>query len=359
MHQARPSEALIQCARHHLKASVSLLTGLFGEVLHYSAWAYWEETCVPRLLDAAATLPKSQYINSTRKYAAPLRDESSFQTLHRSTFAHMTESELFLWDHPVSPFSQKVRIALREKNIPFHLATPRGTGSGIAANFDNDFADRNHRLEVPTLVVNKSLKIFESTIILEFIEDAYPDRTPLRAPDAVGRARARMIEDVCDSQYEAVNWGLGELTTFRRGEGKPELVEELKAKAAAHIAEIQGWLTQQLGEALWFGGEEFGYADVCVWPYVNRSSSYGLEPKPGTLLGDWYERAKQRSSVRSVFEEFQANTKNMSAAYEVLQKGLMKREYRDHRLEWMIKAGGMEIVKDGIEKDNIRFQWPS
>ena len=32
-----------------------------------------------------------------------------------------------------------------------------------------------------------------------------------------------------------------------------------------------------------------------------------------------------------------------------------KREYRDHRLEWMIRAGGIDVVAAGIAADNIRF----
>jgi len=31
------------------------------------------------------------------------------------------------------------------------------------------------------------------------------------------------------------------------------------------------------------------------------------------------------------------------------------REYRDHRLEWMMRSGGVEIVLDGMRKKNIRF----
>ena len=38
-----------------------------------------------------------------------------------------------------------------------------------------------------------------------------------------------------------------------------------------------------------------------------------------------------------------------------LAAGLFKREYRDHRLEWMIKSGGLEVVQAGLEHDNIRF----
>ena len=39
----------------------------------------------------------------------------------------------------------------------------------------------------------------------------------------------------------------------------------------------------------------------------------------------------------------------------IIEQGLFKREYRDHRLEWMIKVGGLEVVTRGLEKDNIRF----
>ena len=45
----------------------------------------------------------------------------------------------------------------------------------------------------------------------------------------------------------------------------------------------------------------------------------------------------------------------MGNAAEMVEKGLMKREYRDHRLEWMIKIGGMDVITKGLERDNIRF----
>jgi hypothetical protein len=38
-----------------------------------------------------------------------------------------------------------------------------------------------------------------------------------------------------------------------------------------------------------------------------------------------------------------------------VEKGLFKREYRDHRLEWMMKSGGVEVVLQGLERGNIRF----
>ena len=43
---------------------------------------------------------------------------------------------------------------------------------------------------------------------------------------------------------------------------------------------------------------------------------------------------------------------------DLVAKGLFKREYRDHRLEWMIKSGGVDVVLKGLERDNIRFAPP-
>jgi glutathione S-transferase/RNA polymerase-associated protein len=39
----------------------------------------------------------------------------------------------------------------------------------------------------------------------------------------------------------------------------------------------------------------------------------------------------------------------------IIEQGLFTREYRDHRLEWMMRSGGTQIVLDGLAKNNIRF----
>lgn len=39
--------------------------------------------------------------------------------------------------------------------------------------------------------------------------------------------------------------------------------------------------------------------------------------------------------------------------------GERRREYRDHRLEWMVKSGGIEVVLVGPRDGNIHFPWPN
>ncbi len=40
---------------------------------------------------------------------------------------------------------------------------------------------------------------------------------------------------------------------------------------------------------------------------------------------------------------------------QLIESGHFVREYRDHRLEWMMRSGATQIVLDGMSKRNIRF----
>jgi len=258
---------------------------------------------------------------------------------------------MLLYEHPLSSYAQKVKIALREKGLDFKVETPAALGSG---NAGGAFAAASPRNEVPALVDGEA-RIFDSTIILEYLEDKYPS-PPLLPRDPVARANARMIEDVCDTLYEAVNWGLSEIRWFKRAEG--ELAEKMKATAARQTAELQAWLGERLGESPWFNGDTFGWADLSVAPYLNRSFFYGLGTPAGSPLAQWRDRLCLRSSVAATFREFEAAAAGMASAAERLASGAIRREYRDHRLEWMMKSGGMQVVLDGLARNNIRFTWP-
>jgi hypothetical protein len=58
------------------------------------------------------------------------------------------------------------------------------------------------------------------------------------------------------------------------------------------------------------------------------------------------------------FQEFADAVGGMSAMRGKYESGERRREYRDHRLEWMVKSGGIEVVREGLERRNVRFQWP-
>ncbi len=90
-------------------------------------------------------------------------------------------------------------------------------------------------------------------------------------------------------------------------------------------------------------------------PYVNGSVGHGNAPEEGTNLAAWLARVNERPSVAETAAEAVAVRGVMVNVAEMVEQGLFKREYRDHRLEWMIKSGGFDVVAKGLEKDNIRF----
>lgn len=256
-----------------------------------------------------------------------------------------------LYDHPFSPYAQKVKIALHEKGLAFRTELPGGLGAGGA---QGAFVEASPRAEVPALV-DGDVRVFDSTIILEYLDDAYPD-PPMRPASAPDRARVRMIEEVMDTHYEAINWGLSELRWFRRAEGAA--AEALFAAAKRQTEGFFAWLERALGDRLWFNGETFGWGDLSVAPYVNGSVGHGHPPDPGSRLAEWLARANARASLQACAADVAAMNAagaSMGNVAELVEKGLFKREYRDHRLEWMIKSGGLDVVVTGLQRDNIRF----
>ena len=193
-----------------------------------------------------------------------------------------------LFDLPLSPYAQKVKLALLEKNIPFDVH-----GVNLLQP-DDAFLSVSPRRQAPVLVCD-GMAVFDSTIILEFIEDSWPER-PLLPQDAALRANARMVEDVCDTTYDAINWSV--MVAAERAESVS--AQTINRKAASHVDEINSWLESQLDSDGWFGGLDALWTDICVYPFVNAAASQGNKPKPGSKLEAWLHRMRGRASISRV-----------------------------------------------------------
>jgi len=253
---------------------------------------------------------------------------------------------IVVYEHPLSPYAQKVKIALAEKEIPFECRLP-----DFLSGQDPDFAAANPRLEVPALV-DGDIRVFDSTVILEYIEDRWP-APPLLPSSPAERARVRMIEEVCDTYYEAIVWAALEIRVFRRATG--DQAERLLARGTRQIAGANGWLERQLGDRAWFNGATFGWGDVAVVPFVHGAASTGTPPEAGSRLATWLERARPRPSVAAAFEAAAQSVQGFEMVPQLIESGVFKREYRDHRLEWMLRSGAVDVVLEGMRRGNIRF----
>jgi glutathione S-transferase len=253
---------------------------------------------------------------------------------------------LTLFEHPLSPYAQKVKLALYEKGVPFETRMPN-----LFGDTEREFVESSPRREVPSLI-DGDFTVFDSTIILEYIEDRWPEPALLPATPQ-DRARVRMLEEICDTYYEAINWGLAEIRVFGRAQGA--LAEQMTARAMQQTAGLQSWLERQLGARPFFNGDTFGWGDLSVFPYAAASQMWGFPAPSGSRLAAWLERSSARESaqkcaaaVATVMESFQ----NLGP---LVESGVFVREYRDHRLEWMIRSGGVEVITEGLAKNNIRF----
>jgi glutathione S-transferase len=252
---------------------------------------------------------------------------------------------IVLYQHPISPYVRKVKLALLEKGLEFERR------SLSPADFDgSELGSMNPRREVPALV-DDGTTIVDSTIICEYLEERYPEPRLYPAAPAA-RARARMLEEVADIEFEPAVWAVMEVQVFGRASG--ELGAKLLEAAQAAIGRQYDRLELELADAPYLTGESFGIADIAFLPHVAGAAMFGIKAGPSRpRVGEWVKRVRARPSVQAEEAEVRASIATSLADAE--QARLRPRQYRDHRLEWMLKHGGLPIVLDGIERRTIRF----
>ena len=257
-----------------------------------------------------------------------------------------------LYEHPLSPYAQKVKIALREKGMAFETADARRSGRRRRGRARSPRPIRGPRCRPWWTAI---VSVFDSTIILEYLEDSLSDPALLPASPA-DRARVRMLEEVMDTHFEAINWGLSELRWFKRARGRAGRGARgggqgadrglLRLAGAAARRSRTGSTARPSAGATW---RWFPSSTARSARAIARRKARGWPT-------GWPAPTPGRPSSTTVAEiAAMAQASAMANVAELVEKGLFKREYRDHRLEWMIKSGGLDVVLKGLERDNIRF----
>ena len=260
---------------------------------------------------------------------------------------------LRLFEHPLSPYVRKLKIVLEHAGIPYERVFVNPLAPDPEAL--RRFAAESPRLEVPCVVDDDGTALFDSTVILEYFEDRWPDRSVLPASPAE-RARVRMLEELCDTELEAVNWGLMEIRFFRRAEGAE--ADAILATATQQLHRLWTRLDRELDGRAWMNGDRFGRGDAAVYPHITGSAFFG-SPLGGEFsrLTKWAARCAEVPAVKADAEQLASWIRdNMSGSANPLQGMPVVRQYRDHRLEWMMKSGGAAIVARGLAAGTIRFQ---
>ena len=227
---------------------------------------------------------------------------------------------LELHHNGLSSCSQKVRLVLEEKGLEWKshvvdlLAGQQHDAGYVALN-------PNH--VVPTLV-HEGHALIESTLINEYLEDAFP-QVPMRSADPVQRHAARLwtkrIDEKVHPGASVVTYAIGPRTALlqqpaevrerniasipdpiRRAERRSVLEHGVHApefeSALVAFLDLFDAMELSLEPGGWLSGEHFGLADAAVAPYVQRLDHLGM----GSLVSDgirprvhdWYARVRGR-----------------------------------------------------------------
>jgi glutathione S-transferase len=121
--------------------------------------------------------------------------------------------------------------------------------------------DLNPRGLVPTLQYDNK-PLYESTVICEFLEEAYPDHKPHLLPsDPYERARTRIWTDYCTSRIIPAFHRFLQYQPMSDEKG----LEEMKNEFLKHLKEF----TKEMDpKGPFFGGAEIGLIDLVVAPWA-------------------------------------------------------------------------------------------
>jgi glutathione S-transferase len=214
-----------------------------------------------------------------------------------------------LYSGPLSLFTAKVRIALAEKGIEYELVSvPFGRTRGYEPKHPDVLAI-NPKGQVPVLV-DGELALFDSTVILEYLEDRAP--TPALYPrDVVARARCRQLEAAADEILFPSVFELIQQVFYEPAGGVRDAARIARARAA--IGRHYDDLETKLGDRA-FLCDGFGVADIGYFLTITFATTLGAPLGDETpRLQAWYDRVRTRPSVTKELMGMAAAQERVSA----------------------------------------------
>ncbi|WP_024586583.1 glutathione S-transferase N-terminal domain-containing protein [Aliihoeflea sp. 2WW] len=188
-----------------------------------------------------------------------------------------------------SPYARKVRIALIEKGLPFDLVTE------VPWDASTSTPRYNPLEKLPVLILDDGTSIYESSLILQYLELTHP--RPRLLPTGVGGIiAARRVEVLCDGICDAIIllfWELKRPEAFR---SHPWLARQ-RRKVDGGLNEV----ARLVGTREWAVGNAFGLADIAAGTLLRfldiRFPELGWREKYPHLVG-YSDRMETRPSFR-------------------------------------------------------------
>jgi glutathione S-transferase len=169
------------------------------------------------------------------------------------------------------PYAARARIVLAEKGLDY---------DAVEIDLDDRPAwlyEKNPLGRVPVYEEDGGLVLPESRVIMEYLEERYPE-PPLWPADPAERALGRLWLERFDDRLGDAYYAA------RRGDGREKL--DARLGELERVLEAQPYLT----------GREYGLADIGYVPWILRAlERFGIELAPS--LGDWLGRVAARPAI--------------------------------------------------------------
>ena len=172
------------------------------------------------------------------------------------------------------PYAARARIVLAEKGLEVETVEIDLSDRPVW------LYDKNPTGRVPVIEEDGGEPLPESVVIMEFLEERYPEPALLPA-DPADRAAVRLLifrdKDLTDPYY----------ALRRAEEGAAEQLDAALAK-----------LDVRLYDRDYLGGAEYSLADIALVPWVLRARDMlGVELSGYPSLGAWLARLEERPAI--------------------------------------------------------------
>lgn len=187
---------------------------------------------------------------------------------------------LTFYYHPLSPIARRVWLALLEKQIAFQ---PQLVDLKARENFQPAYLAIHPFHHVPA-IADGGLRLIESFAILDYLEAKFPE-IPLSFGEPAAIAQMRMVQLVIANELMPK---LPRLVFLTDEENPPDQA------TLRQVETVFTFLTKQLGEEAYFGGDRPSLGDVTAGAALPLIRRLGVDFRPYPALEQWCDRVSAR-----------------------------------------------------------------
>jgi len=203
-----------------------------------------------------------------------------------------------LYHVPLSPFSRKVRMTLKEKGLPFDLRLENVWERRV------EFLTMNPAGKVPVLVEADGTVIADSTAITEYLQEVQPQPDLLGATPAQRAETRRLVAWFDGKMNEEATVNLVGEKVMRRFLGRGEPDSQTVRAGLANIRMHLDYIAFLVERRTWLAGDKFSLADIAAAAQFSCIDYIGDVPwGHQEAAREWYARVKSRPSFRPILDD--------------------------------------------------------